>query len=347
MKSKASGWVLTIARTLDSLGIDYKPLFWKVGMDPNGLKSRNSRYSETQVRGLWQLAVRETRGMNFGLKVAEHIRPSTFDVVGYSMTCSATLREAMHRFARFEKLISNSATVTVFETPDTLKVNFDFDMGGGTQPVWQAVDTSLAGLVRFISWIAGSEIAPVAVYFRHKGPQDLSEYQKFLTCPIHFSCDENSIIFTASDMDRPILSADEQLASLLDTVAINNMAEVNERFAKRVRDCLEVQVSEGQISRLRTAQLMNMTERTLLRRLKGEGTTFQEVLDKLREELAYDYLLQPDMTIQKVSSLLGFSEPSTFSRAFKRWTGHSPSVNLYSQLTLTPSTIANNNNHHH
>lgn len=342
MKSKASGWVLTIARTLDSLGIDHKPLFKKVGMDPEALKSRNSRFSEQSVRRLWQLAVLETKGMNFGLKVAEQIRPSTFDVVGYSMTCSATLREAMHRFARFEKLISNSATVKVTETPDTLKVSFDFNMGGGTQPVWQAVDTSLAGLVHFSSWIAGENITPITVSLRHNRPQDLSEYRKFFACPIHFSCSENSVVFRADDMDRPILSADEELASLLDTVAISNMAEVNERFAKRVRHCLEVQVAGGEISRCRTAQLMNMTERTLLRRLKDEGTTFQEVLDKFREELAYDYLLRSDMTIQEVSALLGFSEASTFSRAFKRWTGHSPSMNLHSQANSAARTVSGN-----
>ena len=134
-------------------------------------------------------------------------------------------------------------------------------------------------------------------------------------------------------MNEAILSADEELASILDTVAINNMAEVSEPFAKRVRNCLELQLVQGSISRLRTAQLMNMTERTLLRRLKEEGATFQQVLDKLREELAYDYMLRPNITIQEVSDLLGFSEPSTFSRAFKRWTGHNPSMNLRCNLT--------------
>lgn len=339
MKSKASGWVLTIARTLDSLGIDHKPLFRQAGMDPEALKSRNSRFSEQAVRRLWELAMLKTEGVNFGLKVAEQIRPSTFDVVGYAMTCSATLREAMHRFGRFEKLISNATAVTVSETADTLKVSFDFDMGGGAQPVWQAVDTSLAGLVRFSSWIAGTDITPVTVSLRHSRPQDPGEYQEFFACPIHFSSSENSVVFRAEDMDRPILSADEELASLLDTVAISNMAEVNERFTKRVRHCLEVQLAEGEISRSRTAQLMNMTERTLLRRLKDEGTTFQEVLDKFREELAYDYLLRSDKTVQEVSTLLGFSETSTFSRAFKRWTGHSPSMSLQNQASSAVRTM--------
>ncbi|MCY1463747.1 Helix-turn-helix domain protein [compost metagenome] len=69
-----------------------------------------------------------------------------------------------------------------------------------------------------------------------------------------------------------------------------------------------------------------MTERTLLRRLKDENTTFQEVLDRLREELAYEYLQNSDCTVLSVSSKLGFSDASTFSRAFKRWTGRRPSL---------------------
>lgn len=89
-------------------------------------------------------------------------------------------------------------------------------------------------------------------------------------------------------MNRPILSADEYLAALLDGVAITHMAQLPERFSKKVRNCLLRQFSEGEISRCGTADLMHMTERTMLRRLKDEGTTFQEVLDRLREELAYE-----------------------------------------------------------
>lgn len=328
MRSKASGWVLTIARTLDSLGIDHRELFQQAGLDPEALRSRNSRYSELAVRRLWQLAVEETRGMNFGLRVTEHIRPSTFDVVGYAMICSSTLREAVHRFARFEKLISNSATVTVTETSHSLKVGFEFDIGGGAQPAWQAIDTSIAGLVRFLSWIACRDLIPVSAHFRHQGTSDLTEYRKVLPCPIFFSAPENCVVFHNTDMDQPILSADEQLASVLDVVAINNMVEVSEPFIQKVRKYLKLQFQDGHISRLRTARLMNLSERSLLRRLKDEGTTFQEVLDKFREELAYKYMLRPGITIQEVSGLLGFSEPSTFSRAFKRWTGHNPSSSL-------------------
>jgi AraC-like DNA-binding protein len=325
MKTGLSGWVLAIARTLDDAGIPHERIFHQLGMDPASLKAGKNRYSQEVVSRLWRLAVQVTGDSNFGLKVAKQIRPSTFNAVGYAMSCSATLGDALHRFARFAKLISSSASVTLTETPQHLTVSMSFDTGGAP-PIFQTMDTVLAGLVSFSSWIAGKQVIPAAIHFKHEHPVDASEYTKQLKCPITFEQAEDCVIFNASDMSRPILSADEELAALLDGIAITQMAQLSERFSKKVRDCLLRQFSEGEVSRHVTADIMHMTERTLLRRLKDEGTTFQEVLDHLREELAYEYLGRSDVTVQTVSSMLGFSDASTFSRAFKRWTGSRPSL---------------------
>lgn len=338
MKSGLSSWVLAIARTLDAVGVPHEPVFHSVGMDTAGLKSGNSRYSQEMVSRLWRAAVQQTAEPHFGLKVAEHIRPSTFNVVGYAMSCSATLGDALHRFARYAKLISNSATVTISETPEQLSLSFNFDTGGAP-PIFHTIDTVVAGLACFASWIAGEQIIPVEVHFRHQRPTDISEYSRLLRCPIYFEQDEDCIVFNHADIDRPVLSADEQLASLLDGIAITQMAQLSERFSKKVRDCLLKQFAEGEISRRGTAELMHMTERTLLRRLKDEGTTFQEVLDRLREELAYEYLKRSDITIQTVSFMLGFSDASTFSRAFKRWTGRRPSLAQQCAMPRPNSTM--------
>ncbi|WP_296257839.1 MULTISPECIES: AraC family transcriptional regulator [unclassified Pseudomonas] len=325
MKSGISGWVLAIARTLDVAGIPHEKIFQQVGMDPAGLSAGSNRYSQEMVSRLWRAAVRETADPYFGLKVASQIRPSTFSVVGYAMSCSATLGNALHRFARYAKLISNSATVTLTEGPGKLSLSFNFDTGGAP-PIFHTVDTVMAGLVCFSSWIAGKQVVPHEVHFRHERPANMKAYTKILKCPIHFEQADDCIVFNSCDMTRPILSADEQLAALLDSMAVTQMAQLSERFSKKVRDCLVKQFSEGEISRRGTAELMHMTERTLLRRLKDENTTFQEVLDRLREELAYEYLRSSDVTVQTVSSMLGFSDASTFSRAFKRWTGRRPSL---------------------
>lgn len=325
MKSGLSGWVLAIARTLDGVGVPHERILQQVGMDPAGLKTGNNRYSQEMVSRLWRAAVQETADPYFGLKVAAQIRPSTFSVVGYAMSCSATLGDALHRFARYAKLISSSATVSLAEDDHRLSLTFSFDTGGAP-PIFHTIDTVLAGLVCFSSWIAGKQVVPIEVHFKHERPSDMTAYTKILKCPIHFEQQEDCLVFNSSDMKRPILSADEQLAALLDSMAITQMAQLSERFSKKVRNCLLKQFADGEISRRGTAELMHMTERTLLRRLKDEGTTFQEVLDRLREELAYEYLRSSDITVQTVSSMLGFSDASTFSRAFKRWTGRRPSL---------------------
>ena len=97
------------------------------------------------------------------------------------------------------------------------------------------------------------------------------------------------------------------------------------RFAVRVRDALIAQLPHGGTSKAETARRLNTTERTLLRWLKEEGTTFAEVLDRLREELAFKYLNESQLSLSQIAALLGFSDHGTFSRAFKSWTGRRPS----------------------
>jgi len=325
MKSGLSGWVLAIARTLDAEGVPHERIFRQIGMDPARLTEGGNRYSQEAVSNLWRAAVCETADPYFGLKFAAHIRPSTFHVVGYAMSCSATLGNALQRFARYAKLVSSSATVTLTQTSSHRRLNFSFDTGGAP-PIFQTIDAVLAGIVCFSSWIVGEEIVPAEVRFRHVLPDAEVEYSRVLKCPTYFGQQDDCIVFHEADMDRPILAADEQLASLLDNMALNQMSHMARRFSTKVRECLLKELSNGEISKRGTAALMHMTERTLLRRLKDEGTTFQEVLDHLREGLAYEYLRRPNLTVQDVSSMLGFSDASTFSRAFKRWTGRRPSL---------------------
>ena len=325
MKSGLSGWVLAIARTLDAEGVPHERIFQQIELDPARLKKGNNRYSQDVLSKLWRAAVEETADPYFGLKVAGHIRPSTFHVVGYAMSCSATLGDALHRFARYSKLISSSVTVALTEASGQLRVQVNIETGGAP-PLAQTVDAVLAGVISFSGWIAGEEVLPAEVRFKHERLGDSTEYARVLKCPVLFNQKEDCIVFHAVDMERPVLSADEQLAASLDSMASSQVAQLSGRFARKVRDCLLKQFSSGEVSKRGTAELMCMADRTLLRRLKDEGTTFQEVLDRLREELACEHLRRTDVTVQDISSMLGFSDASTFSRAFKRWTGRRPSL---------------------
>lgn len=325
MQTGLSAWVFAIVRALEDAGIDCPALLRKLGMAPEKIGDLNYRYSQEQVTSLWIAAVSATGDANFGLKAARHIRPSTFHVVGYAMSCSATLKRAAERFAHSARLISDSASVEFVPEGDNYRLKVDLNTGG-RQPIYQTIDTIVAGFLILCEWIQSAPVVPVEVTFRHRRPADDQAYQDVFHCPLRFGQSMNSILFRASDLERPVPSANEELAMLLDEMAAKHLAyRFGRRFSRKVRDALIGQLPNGEPSKLETAKLLAMTERTLLRRLRDENTTFQEVLDRLREELAFDYLRRDNLTMEKIAYLLGFSSSSAFSRAFVRWTGQRPS----------------------
>lgn len=324
-KSGLAGWVLAIVRALHANGIDPNAVLSDIGMDPARLEGGYGRYSQEQISILWRRAI-ALSDSNFALRVAAEVRPSTFHVVGYAMSCSTTLYRALCRFAFYCRLISDSATATLTESGDQVRLSIFFDTGG-EPPIYQTVDTVLASVLAYLRWIAGKDILPIAVRLAHPEPRHGDGLEAFFGCPIAYSQPDDSITFARADLDQPILVADEELASMLDGVA-NRYLEIRMagRFAVRVRDALIARMTEGVVRKRDIAESLHMTERTLLRRLKDEGTTFADVLDRVRLQLAFQYLRRHDLLIRDIAFMLGFSDEGTFSRAFKRWTGRRPSV---------------------
>jgi AraC-like DNA-binding protein len=325
LQTGLSAWILAIVRALQDAGVDDAALLRSVGMDPAKVGDLKHRFSQEQVTSLWMAAVATTGDENFGLKVARHIRPSTFHVVGYAMACSATLKRAAQRFARSARLVSDSAAVSFTAGDEVCVLDVDLNTRG-RPPIYQTIDTILAGFLLLCEWIRSARVVPVEVTFRHKAPLDARAYLELFCCPVHFGRSANTIVFRTADLEQPIPSANEEVAMLLDELAATYLAQRFEtRCSRKVREALIGQLPNGEPTKSETARRLGMSERTLLRRLRDENTTFQEVLDRLREELAYDYLQRDDLSMEQIASLLGFSSNSTFSRAFVRWTGERPS----------------------
>ena len=325
VRTALSGYVLAMTHAMTEAGVDYKKLMVAVGLDHSHLDDFDYRYSQEKVTELWRLAVEATGDENFGPKVARHIRPSSFHVVGQAMICSETLRSAASRFARFARLVSDSAVVSFNEQDDVCELSIALETGG-TLPLYHAFDTSLAGFLEYCRWITHEDISPVAVNFSRAPVEDPSEYEALFRCPIHYDQGVNSLVFSVGDMERAIPGANEELASLLDELASRYLQDrVQGRFSRKVRQVLLVKLPNGEPTRAETAQSMAMTERTLARRLTEENTTFYEILKLLREEQAYAYLGHTEMNIEEIAYNLGFSDRGSFSRAFKSWTGKRPS----------------------
>lgn len=174
--------------------------------------------------------------------------------------------------------------------------------------------------------VTGVELRPTEVHLPYPTPDETSVYERTFGAPVIFGERDASLTLRNEDLDRPVVQADPGLISYLDRFA----DEVQKGLANRgsateqVRRTIWTELSSGHPSLARIARRMGTSTRSLQRRLSEENTTFAELLDELRRTMALRLLDDPNLAIYEIAFLLGYSEPSTFFRAFRRWQGTSP-----------------------
>jgi AraC-like DNA-binding protein len=166
------------------------------------------------------------------------------------------------------------------------------------------------------------------IHFAHALPADPATYHRFFKCPVHFNASEYAIVFSSELLDVPLVTADECLFGLLEGYARQLLVQLPcaaGDIQQRVRNVLLRELDGGNPTKEYVASALRLSARTLTRRLADAGTTFEEVLSTLRCELSARYLRDTELSISEIALALGFSGASSFVRAFRRWTGHSPS----------------------
>jgi len=307
-------------------GADIDAALAEVGLDAATLADPDARVPHRSAVGLWAVAVEHTGCATFGLQVVEAMDLSLFDVQMYAFTSSATLGEGLERIIRYHRLNHDAAALTL--TRDGEQVIFRHALPGGHTLPAVAAQFVLGVMVRAARAATTTHVTPQAVRFQHDAPPQSAEYERILGTSVVFSCEHNEVVFAASSLDAPHIKADAGLAAVLDRHAEASLAALPRisSLADRVRSLLAKALQGGNPSADATAEQLRMSTRTLARRLVEEGTSHKEILDELRGALAQRYLADKRIAISEVAFLLGFSEPSAFHRAFKRWTGKTPSA---------------------
>jgi AraC-like DNA-binding protein len=184
----------------------------------------------------------------------------------------------------------------------------------------------LAVWVRAGRLATGTDWAPLEVRFAHSAPNDVDDHARFFRAPVHFDCGENALVLPAALLDMPCVRADGALLAVLDRYAADRLGRLPQTttLAERVRAALIEQLVGTEPGAVRMAAQLKMSVRTLNRGLAAEGTSYTALLDQLRHELATRHLADDRVSIAEVAFLLGFSELSSFYRAFRRWTGRTP-----------------------
>ncbi len=318
-RTTSSSWALGIVQALEMGGVDCRRLFTELDLDYAALEDPDARFPQDGMTRLWRRAVELSGNPAIGLNMAKVVRPASFHVVGYALMSSRTLKEGFARLVRYQRIIAEGADLSFRPLPDAYALVLAIH-GDRLPPARQSAEASLAYALAFCRWLTGRPIRPLQIDFQGGPPEDLQPYQQVFQAPLRFNAEHYALLFERADMETPLPTANESLAQLHDRFAGEYLARFSEsRVTHQARQVLCRLLPQGEPKREAVAQTLHLSQRTLQRRLQEEGTSFQQLLDDTRRELAGQYLAQPNLTLLEIAYLLGFADPSNFFRAFRRW----------------------------
>jgi len=318
-----------IAKALQRYDCDYIALFREAGMDPAKMHDAHARYSFAKITHLWQLAGKASKDPLFGLVAAGFWHPTTLHALGYSWLASTNLKEALERLVRYSRIVNTHAEFIFEEIDDGYRLIMDRreQMPNQLQPATEAKDAAFALLFGMCKTSYGKNFLPLRYEMQRPEPEDSSQFKQFFNAPIAFNCDRNIVYFQKSTVEKNLVTANSDLTRVNDKVITDYLATLDtDNIDMLVKAKVLDSLASGRVSEDFIAQSINMSTRSLQRRLKGNETSFKQLLDETRKELASQYIENQEIAINEITYLLGFSEPSNFSRAFKRWNGLSPTA---------------------
>jgi AraC-like DNA-binding protein len=317
-------WVKGIAEMLAAEGLDVPGLFAAAGIDPAALDAPAGRVATEKISRLWELAAERSGNPAIGVAQPHVVRPASFDVVGYAMMSCADLRSAFERLIRYLIILSDTFTMTMSEEREGYRVVFV--LLGGDRPIpRQRVEFIVVTLIGFCRWISGRDVHPLAIELPYPPPADPAPYRAAFHCPVTFAAERNSLLFAKADMNAALPTSNPQLAELHERFAGEYLRHFDHaQTSYRTREVIIRRLPDGEPRRDDVAGELRMSERTLQRRLEEEKTSFVELLDRTRRELAEQYLGRLQLSLAQAAYLLGFADQSSFFRACKRWFDLSP-----------------------
>ena len=323
-------------RVVEIHGIDANALLREAGVDPASLRDPAARIPST----FWDAAGARAAALipdpAFGLRAARCWHPSNLGALGHAWLASSTLRTGLERLQRYSRVLGEKAELKITNTREGLRFVYDHRR---RDPVLRAIgsDFVMSLVVDMCRMNYGASLRPVEVRLSRAKPGDVEPYRHFYGCPIHFETNEDSFLLSARVADEPLHTANRQLAGVLDSILAAQLAALDkDNIPARCKSSILEQLTSGEVSEHDMARQLHMSRRTLQRKLAESNTPYQKLVDDTRRDLALRYMDDAGKSITDVTFLLGFSGQSAFTRAFKRWTGKSPTT--YREQKQAPAT---------
>jgi len=314
-----SSWGLLIAKALKDYGIDPQPLFKEAGLDPQKMHEARERYPAKSLQKLWGFAVDATEDPAFGLKVAKHWHPTSFCALGYAWLASRNLLEAMERAVRYSRAVTDMVNLSLDKAGGAYKLSLDY-IELGLKPIPESVDAAIGSLVVMTREAYCEEINPVLVMLPRAQPANTKDFNEFFHSPIEYEAKECSILFNEDEIEKPLPTANTELALMTDKVIEDYIADLdNNVLSMQVKSKLLQRLPTGVATEQNIANALKVSPSILKKQLDAEGTTFNALLEETRQELTQKYIAEGKLSMDEIAFLLGFTDPREFRSAVEKW----------------------------
>ena len=314
--------IIALIDLLASRGIPLSEIAGKTGVEPEILTNSDIRITVKQLETLWQMAIAESGDSALGLRLRKNYGRDTMHFVSIIARNSLTIYEAVSHWCRFAPLICEPVRVDMRKEDDIYIVSY-----ANVIPGFQCnsmVEHDFTSMLYFARKFSGQEIDPVEVHFRHDDPGYIDKYEDYFRCPVRFFQIENAFFFDEKTMLATSETRNRHLQTVLKKHAESQIQKYSQtdNLIKAVEEFVSTHIARGELDVRAVCTELNMSRSTLYRKLKDHGLTFTGLLKRTRKNLAMIYLKQ-DMNTTQIAYLLGFTDPSVFHHAFKRWYGES------------------------
>lgn len=295
----------------------------ELGIHARDLADRDVRLSARRVMAALGQAITDLNDPTLGLRAGE-FQEGTFDVIEYAWRHERDLGAAMRITERFGRLLHEGMD-TWLEVDGPI-ARWCCSVREPQPPA--ANDFLVAVVLTFTRRHMIGYAPPHEVHLMHDEPVYAAEYARYFQAPVRFGMPYNAIVFDSASLTVPLRNYNSALAEAFGqhTESLARSLEADTNTTSRVREALLRHRPLGSLDMNRAARILDVSTATLRRRLDDEGESFSGILEALRREAAEQHLGQPQLSITDVAFLLGFSDVRAFCRAFKRWTGKTPSA---------------------
>lgn len=319
-----ASWAVAVAEALDARGVDSRAVFAEADIDLADAREPSARFPSDRMSRVYELAEAATGDPAFGLSVAQYVHPTSLHALGYSLYASRTMESFCRRIVRYFRFVTTNASTHLEKTDTDYRLTLMPTTG---RAVYVPQDAWLATIMRLSRQVYRPDFAPAAVCLRRPAPATNAErFTEYFRAPVEFGNEGNVLVFKGTDMHEQLPAANAELARQNDKVVLTLLARMDRKdIVAQVRASFVDLLPSGDCNKEKVASRLNMSERTLQGKLGERNTSYRILLNETRRELAEQYISQGLRSVSEVAYLLGFSDYSSFSRAFRAWTGHSPS----------------------